>query len=85
MVLEEDVALWGLAEFIAIFELAFCDCRSEFLASSFVLEDFSAVEIMLCPAALGDDANRIPLPRRIGLSAGCGNEVVEVRQIVRAF
>jgi len=85
VVLEEDMALLGLAEFVAILEFALCHCGAERRASSHIFQDLNAVEIVPDLLAYTDDSNRVPLARRIGLSAFCRNEVIQIGQCVWPF
>ena len=85
MVLQKDMALFCLAEFLAVFEFTFGDGGPEALAASLVFEDFYAVKVVLDVVSASDDADGVPLSRGIGLSAFCGQNVVQIRQSVGAF
>ena len=77
------MSLFCLSEPVVAFEFAFGDGGAEFLASPLVPQDFDAVEVVLDEAAFGDDADGVPLSRRIGLPVLCRQEIIQVGQCVR--
>ena len=85
MVLQEDVALFGFAEFITVFEFALCDGIAELLAAPLKLEDLLAVDPVLDLISSRYDTHFVPPASWFGRPFFCGQDIIEVCQGVGAF